>query len=594
MKKQPKQPLESTLQDLIYSVDIGKGLTLTRTILFCLLIFITVIIFTAREFRGFDNKEAMDYAQLGRTMAQSNRYQTQCVRPVSMAQIAANTMDGNARIEHHPELFKPPLYPAILAANFKFFNLIKIDLFPSTKASQKMQIYPAERWVIVPLNHLFTILSGLFIYLLGCKLFSTKIGTLSTLTYFLSELVWNDGLHGTGTSLLVFFVLGATYFIVLMMISRRDCRPARRWISLFGLAIIFSTAAFLTHYSAIAMILGLALYILIVGLKKWHGGWMAFSYLLIVFLLISPWLMRNIQLSGQPLGLAPYTALIDSSKYPDDSFMRTLNPNFSFFSDLKIIWRKWIENFDTYYETRIIFLGNWLLITFFVVTFFYRFVRLHVHKLRWGIGLAILLFFIGAGCFGEETCRASHIFWPFVILYGLSFFTILLDRLDFTIHLFKLALIGLIIGLTALPLLVTVFLSSRPHFPYPPYYAPFAMRVSELLEPNEIICSDMPWATAWYGKQTSILLPQTLDDYYEINDYRKYISGLYITTLTRDRPFLSSLLEGPEKTWFPIIKGQIPKDFPLKYGFPINGQDQTFITDRVRWTSGGTKKKRAK
>jgi len=177
-----------------------------------------------------------------------------------------------------------------------------------------------------------------------------------------------------------------------------------------------------------------------------------------------------------------------------------------------------------------------------------------------------------------------------VILYGLAFFSIFLDRLDLSIQLYKIGLTGLVVGLTALPLLVTIFLSPAPGLPYPPYYAPFVMRVSELLKPNEIMCTDMPWATAWYGKRISILLPKTLDDYYEINDYRKYISGLYITTLSKDRPFVSSLLEGSEKTWFPIMMGRLPEDFPLKQGFALNQSDQLFLTDSVRWSADQVQK----
>ena len=85
-------------------------------------------------------------------------------------------------------------------------------------------------------------------------------------------------------------------------------------------------------------------------------------------------------------------------------------------------------------------------------------------------------------------------------------------------------------------------------------------------------------------------MPATLDDYYEINDYGKYISGLYITTLTKDRPFISSLLEGSEKTWMPIAMGQLPKDFPLRQGFALNKRDQIFLTDTVRWGADQVKK----
>ncbi|NOU37061.1 MAG: hypothetical protein HOO88_09875 [Kiritimatiellaceae bacterium] len=582
MAKQ-QQPFESTLQDLVYSVDAGLGLKIIRTTLFCLFVVGLIIIFTARQFRGFDTEAAMDYAQLGRNLAQSNRYITQCIRPVTIAQVSAHSFDGDARIDRHPELFKPPLYPALLAANFKFFKLVGVDLFPASTAFQGMRIYPAEQWVIVPLHHLFTALSGLFLYLLGRKLFSHRIGLLSVLTYFLSAVVWQDSIQGTGIPILVFFVLGSSYFALLSMIHRRERKPLWNWMLLFSLSILFSAASFLTHYAAVAVVPGLTLFVWMMGSKTQRGGHLAFFYISLVFLIVSPWLLRNYQLSGSPFGLAAHTALIGSAAYPEDSLVRTLKPTFNLMSDFGMAKAKWSKNFAELYENGFTSMGGGLLIAFFMVTFFYRFVRVPVHNLRWGIGLSMVLFFIGAGFFDKETLRLYHIFWPFVILYGLAFFSILLDRLDLSIQLYKVGLTTLVIGLTALPLLVTIFLSPAPGLPYPPYYAPFVMRVSELLKPNEIMCTDMPWATAWYGKRTSILLPKTLDDYYEINDYRKYISGLYITTLTKDRPFVSSLLEGSEKTWLPITMGRLPPDFPLKQGFALNKQDQLFLTDSVRW-----------
>ncbi len=583
MAKQQQQPFESTLQDLVYSVDAGLGLKIIRTTLFCLFVLGLVVIFTARQFRGFDSEAAMDYAQLGRNLAQSNRYITQCVRPVTIAQVSEHSFDGDARIDRHPELFKPPLYPAVLAANFKFFNLVGIDLFPVSKDFQGIRIYPAEQWVIVPLNHIFTAFSGLMLYLLGRKLFSPKIGTLSVLTYFISEIVWTDSIRGTGLPFLVFFVLGATYFALLSMIHRRERRPLWNWMLYFLISILFSAAAFLTHYAAIAVIPGLALFIWMMGSRTQRGGHLAFFYVSLVFLIVSPWLLRNYQLSGSPLGLAPHMALADSAKYPGDALMRTLKPDFNLMADIGVAKAKWAKNFNTLYENGFTSMGGGLLIAFFMVTFFYRFVRVQVHTLRWGIGLSMVLFFFGAGFFDKEALRLYHIFWPFVILYGLAFFSILLDRLDLNIQLYKTGLTGLVITLTALPLLITIFLSSAPGLPYPPYYAPFVMRVSELLKPNEVMCTDMPWATAWYGKRISLLLPMTVDDYFEINDYRKYISGLYITTLTKDRPFVSSLLEGSEQTWLPITMGRLPQNFPLRQGFALNKQDQLFLTDTIRW-----------
>ena len=103
------------------------------------------------------------------------------------------------------------------------------------------------------------------------------------------------------------------------------------------------------------------------------------------------------------------------------------------------------------------------------------------------------------------------------------------------------------------------------------------------MTPEELICTDMPWATAWYGGRDSLLVPATIDDFYEINDYNKRVSGLYLTTITRDKPYVSSLVAGAERTWFPILEGRIPSDFPLTQGFPIGNMDQIFLTDRARW-----------
>jgi hypothetical protein len=104
-----------------------------------------------------------------------------------------------------------------------------------------------------------------------------------------------------------------------------------------------------------------------------------------------------------------------------------------------------------------------------------------------------------------------------------------------------------------------------------------------MIDSDELMCSDMPWATAWYGRCNSLEIPATLDDFYEINDYIKRVSGMYITTVTRNQPYVRTLLTGKYQSWFPILEGRIPADFPLTEGFPIANRDQMFLTDRKRW-----------
>ena len=136
--------------------------------------------------------------------------------------------------------------------------------------------------------------------------------------------------------------------------------------------------------------------------------------------------------------------------------------------------------------------------------------------------------------------------------------------------------------MSALPLVLTLALP-RVGVPYPPYYAPYISHISRMLSDDEILCTDIPWATAWYGNRNSLLLPRTIDDFYEIHFKTKLISGIYFTTVTRDRPYIRTLVSGDYKSWFPIQEGRIPGDFPLTQGFPLSNRDQLFLTDRPRW-----------
>lgn len=230
--------------------------------------------------------------------------------------------------------------------------------------------------------------------------------------------------------------------------------------------------------------------------------------------------------------------------------------------------------------------------SFFITTFFYQFIRPSINRVRNSVGLSLMLMVIVAGFFSESSIQLVHLFWPFVILFGVAFFYVLLDRLDLQARLYVIAMKCLLVVLTVIPLGLRVL---PPHAkqPYPPYYPPIISRVTEWVTPREVLCTDMPWATAWYGDRVSILLPKDLDQYYEINDYKQYISGIYFTPLTKNKPFVSELLDGPEVSWLPILSGRLPPDFPLKAAIALNRQDQLFVSDRDRWSAGAGESQQA-
>ncbi len=579
---QDNRSFESTLHDIVYSIDTGTGLKIIRVTLYVLFLLIIVMLYTATQFRGLTSAESMDYAQLGRNISLNGGMVTKCVRPASMWKMASRNPGENAQIGNHPDLYHAPAYPMVLSAGFKLFELMGIDPFILGEGATSL---PAEQWVIMPVNHLFSILTGWLVFALGKRLFSREIGFLGMTIYYLSDLVWKDSISGLNISMACFFVAASFYTMVVSTLNRRDRKSLFSWVFPFVLSVIFSAIAILTRYIAIAAVPGIVLYAWLMGGRFRGGTRFALVFIVLSLLMVSPWLYRNYKVSGNPLGMAAHTALAETARYPDNSFDRQLHPEFTASEVSAQLKTKWVLNYSDRYDSVIPGLGGGILMGLFITTFFYRFVRPQVNYLRWGLALSLLLMIFIAGFFAESSINMIHVFWPFIVLYGLAFFYILIDRLDLGVRIYIIGLKCLIVVLSILPLLLTI---APPHAtpPYPPYYPPIISQVSGMLNEREVMCTDMPWATAWYGDRVSILLPKDIDAFYEINDYKQYISGMYITTITKNKPFVKQLLDGPEKSWLPVISGRTPPDFPLKQGVSLNRQDQLFLSDRNRWSSG--------
>lgn len=575
----PTKPFESRIQDLVYNVDVGIGLRLIKFGLYVLFLLAVMVFYTASEFRGLKDAEAMDFAQLGRRFMFDHQLNTQCVRPASMWYLiekvdsADPRLNHNPRIMNHPDVLHAPLYPMTLAVGFKLFRSAFTRIEPG-------KAWQPEQWIIMPIGHLCTMMTGVLLYLMARRLFEPRVATFAVTLFFLSDAVWHMSISGLPIPMAMMLTTAAMYFAIVGIARRDEGRPAITWVPLLLVSAVCCGLAFLTRYGTAVLAPALALY---VGLSCREKGWKWGTVYLVIFLaVISPWIVRNVMVTGGPLGLAPYTALNGDDPVLDNTFDRSLAPALEFGTIAHTLQIKFLTNLGKLYSENLRTMGDGILVGLFFATFFYSFAREQVRRFRWCIALALFLMIVIAALFGQATARLLHIFLPIVIIYGLALFFILLDRLQLRLPIMRIGVLGSIVFLSAFPLILTL-LPPRASLPYPPYYAPYIAHVSNMLTEDELMCTDMPWATAWYGNRTSLLLPLNLDEFYEINDYTKRISGLYFTTLTRDREFVKTLQTGPFRTWFPILQGQIPGDFPLQQGFPLNNLDQIFLTDRARW-----------
>ncbi|MDZ4198585.1 MAG: hypothetical protein U1E27_04775, partial [Kiritimatiellia bacterium] len=99
-----RRPFESKIQDAVYGLDMGSGLRALQVSLAGLGLILLMLIFTATQFRGLKDAEAMDAAQIGRNLMSRRAFITQCVRPASMGRLMAVDPQAGPRVFQHPDL----------------------------------------------------------------------------------------------------------------------------------------------------------------------------------------------------------------------------------------------------------------------------------------------------------------------------------------------------------------------------------------------------------------------------------------------------------------------------------------------------------
>ncbi len=565
----------SSAQNLVYHLEVGVGPAILKASLYILFMGLMALLYVATQYHGFNSPKAMDQAQLARSFSESGRLHTRVIRPGDIYYLEQHgklTQQADMPLMvGQPDLVNAPVYPVLLGTVFKVFG----TQFPQATGTR----YVPEQWVIIPLNLLFCFFSGLFVYLLGRQLFSPRVAFTSVTIFLLTGQLWAGAISGTEIS----FALLCYSFAIWCLVSilNASVNDDAKGLRLFLPALLGAGALlllFLTRYGSMVLLPGYIM-ALFLGLKK--KAWIPVGMVILVVLIgMSPWILRNISVSGSPFGLAPHYAVQGESQ---DYFMRSYgdvnNENATVIRGLIVRVLGATQKAFSFTDMH---LGSGIALCLFVVTYFYSFQRTPVKILRWLILVSYLCLILAAGIFGHNQFEVAHVMFPLIILYGTAFFYLLLDRMQITVQIVSLGIISFFVFLQALPLLVTL-MPPKPSS-YPPYLAREISLITSPFEPTELVSSDMPWATAWYGGQLSLYLPLTVDQFFEMNDRLQPVKGLYLTMLTRDLPYQSNLVRGNYISWKPIMDlNPLPRGWPLRVGFPISGGNSVILSDQNRW-----------
>jgi 4-amino-4-deoxy-L-arabinose transferase-like glycosyltransferase len=589
-----------------------------RTVVAVIAVILLSVGYNWRAFKNMATQEAMDMAQLGRNLAQGKGYTTLFIRPFSIHLVKEHNRGRGMVAEPgktsdlaqirgmHPDLANPPVYPLMLA------GLMKVLPFDYTASTTKRFWSNGGRFwrfqpdfIIAIFNQILLLASVVLLFFLARRLFDSGVAWMSAGLLLGMELLWRFSVSGLSTMLLIVIFLGLCWSVVLVEDEARVPKwgPYGAFI-LAGLTGAIVAVGGLTRYSFGWLIIPLIAFLILFGGQR--RAVLALTALAAFAALMAPWIVRNINISGQPFGTATYTVLESTYYYTDNHLQRSLEPDFSRIR-IAAFWMKLNTNLRQIITEEIPRLGgNWVT-PFFLVGLLIGFRKPSLSRLRYFVMGCLGVLILAQGLGRTELSEASHeinsenllvLVVPLVLMFGVSLFYLLLEQIRLPVLALRPIVIGIFAAVVCLPMFF-VFLPPR-SIPvnYPPYYPPAIQTVAGWLKENELMMSDIPWAMAWYGQRQCVWLtlkaapdsrdPFTKEDFSAINDYQKPINVLYLTPQTLDGKFLSQWFMAGEQSWGSfvvesVLRKKVPEHFPLNQMPSFWPSDQLVLADWQRW-----------
>lgn len=553
----------------------GAGARALRAALFAVLAAGLLALYACVQFRGLVSADAMEQAQLGRNLAAGRGFSTLCIRPLDIA-LLARRPGGAPPPELMPDIRHAPAHAAALALGFKALGAA--DASGDVVSGRGLA---SEAHVVVPLGILCTLVTALCAFLLARRLFGPATAVLATAVYLVMDAVLANAISGTAQPLMTALATAAVYATVAAVQDRQDGRAPLVWMPRLCAAALLAGLAVLAGYRMWVIAVVAALFAASGGVRGRTSVVLAF--LLLAGLVVLPWLLRNAAVCGSVFGAAPYGLLYDTGLYPQQTVDRLTDPTLHNVLVSQTLRAKLLSGLAALYEAPLRAAGSGAAACFFIVSFAHAFDRREANALRWCVLLGLALM-AGVGALGaDEAAGVLHVFLPLMAVYAAAFFLVMVENSRAAVE-WRGVLPWLLVLLTGFPALLRLAALPAPRA-YPPYYPPFIAYVGGLLREDEVVATDVPWATAWYAHRASVLLPATPDDLLALHRTWHPVGGVYLTPQTADRPYARDLVDGDWRAWTPLLAGNVPVGFPFAHAIrlPPDSASQIFLTDRVRW-----------
>ncbi len=598
---------ETKVQQLVHKLEEGGWVKWVKfaVIVSAVIFNINLWFFRDAGFRGLSHEKGMEQAQIAREIARGNGFTTKMIRPAALWLLEKNT--GSFPKDQQPDIYHAPLNPYINAGAILVADAINEMLRDAGRKKEfiswlvyektmntKTFVYAYDR-LIAGVQVLFFLLAVLINYFTARRLFDDRLAALAACMMLVCQRFWDYAMCGLPQMLMLFLFSAAAHTLVRAVEAKYLNKSPLAWLS--ATAVLFGLLA-LTHGLTIWMFVGALIF---VGFAFRPLGRDAAVMAAIFMVIYTPWMVRNQQVCGTPVGLGWYSGL-HQIRGTESELMRSQDVSLAGLSPLTFRNKVQSQTVEQVY-TLTSLLGAAMMALVFFVTLLHLFKRPETAIFRWAILAMWLCAVLGMSIFGmPETgsLRANDLhvlFIPLMICYGLAFVLVMWTRLEIHIRLVRLGFLSLLFFISSLPFIentLQMLAGPQMKIQWPPYVAPYigilgGREKEAWTTPKEIIMSDMPWAVAWYADRKSLWLPETIQDFIDLNDYKKLdgaIVGLYLTPVSANRGFITDVIKGEFKAWAPFITRNVStKEFPLKVStvMPVDNEC-IFYSDRDRWT----------
>ena len=430
------------------------------------------------------------------------------------------------------------------------------------------------------------------------RLFDERLAMLTTVLVLFCNEFWRYTSTGLPQMLMLLLFSVAIYCCTRALGARENADPTWPWHAGAGLA--FGLLA-LAHPLTIFIFVGAFIYTAVAFMPR---GRDAIIMVAVFAIPVAPWLIRNQAVCGSPFGIAGQTRLF-GLRGSESQIMRTLTesdkavPVHHFRSKVQT---EIIAQFDSLFGR----FGKILVAPLFFLSLLHAFRKTETRSFRWGFLLMLTAGMIGMAVFGFadadlqtelDSNNLFPLFIPLATAYGLALLLIMWSRVQVagrelaSVRQINIAFHALVLFFSSLSLLNVYTDPPKLPFVWPPYCPPAISDLADWYGKDDIICSDMPWAVAWYADRKSLWLPLTIADFNDLNEFRfrGKITGLMVTPVTGYRGLLNEVGVGEFKDWraFIMRDPRAAANFPLKVARPIflmGASNYLLFADRDRWT----------